>query len=458
MTAGYLLYCFLYTPNFLLSIPIVFFPLVAYRLFWISEQPNILFWGMLLQWVTAAVQLLYCNIFGISLEEKLRSTPIYSKNIEMATWLNIVGVYAFAFGMYLAVLGLRKFRVRRESLDYDPRRIIILYITISLGMYLTQGLIWVFPGLSQFLYILFYLKWGFFMITFYAIHKQAPFLRIYFYALTGFELVVGLSSFFAGQIIITVLFFGMAIVHIQPKLSIRLSLVLVVVGIILFHYLVLWSAVKREYREFVNQGTVAQSVLVSSDEARIKLFELMNKVDGKKYKDGIETLVNRLGYIQFFSACLDYVPRVVPHQYGSVYSAAFQHYLIPRILNPNKPILDDSKHTTEFTGIQLSGVKEGSSFSLGYIADAYVDFGPVFMHVLLFVLGWFFGLTYNILVRKCSNDVWIWIITSPYLLLLNINGADTHKAVGSLMLYFLSILIVKGAMTRLVESFLRPSI
>ncbi len=425
IAALYMLYCALFTPNFLISVPICIYPIFAYRLFWVDHQPNILFWGMMLQWIPASLQLLYCNVFGITLAEKVKEFQIYARNMEWATWLNIIGVYAFSLGMYLAIRGLRNIRVPKQSLLYDPRRIMILYLSLSIGIYLSQGLIWIFAGLSQFIYILFYLKWGFFLITFYIIHKRAPFLRIYFYGLTAFELVLGLSSFFAGQVIITALFLGLAIVHLQPRLSFRATTMLIVVAVVLGHYLVLWSAVKREYREYVSQGSVSQMVLVSPEEARLKLFELMGEVDQVKYREGIETLVNRLGYIQFFSACLDYVPRVVPHQYGEVYLAAVQHYLVPRFLNPDKEVLDDSKHTSRYTGIQLSGLKEGSSFSLGYIADAYVDFGPLFMHLLPW-WAFFVGLTSS-WSRGVPMIYGVWIMTGPYLLLLNVSVVDAHK-------------------------------
>lgn len=452
-----MLYCYFYTPNFWISILLILYPIFAFKLFWIDNEPNIIFWGMMLQWVPGSTQLLYCDLFGITLAEKFKDVPVFSNQIEYATWLNLLGIYTFSLGLFAAIRGLRVIRIADEVHTYQSRSILIWYVLLSVTLYLTQSLVWVFAGLSQFIYILSYIKWGFFLLVFYVVHKRAEHLRLYFYAFLLFEFVLGLSSFFAGQIIMLVLFIGLGMFHVQPKLRYGTVVILFVVGAMFLNYLVLWSAVKREYREYVSQGQITQSVLVSSEDARSKLFELMNGVDDTKYRAGIETLVNRIGYIQFFAASVDYVPRVLPYQYGDVYLSAIQHYLVPRFLNPDKVVLDDSKHTSKFTGLQLSGLKEGSSFSLGYIADAYIDFGPVFMHVLLFGVGWFFGFTYNFLVKRSLNNVWIWVITAPYLLLLNINGADTHKAIGSLLLYFLSVLIVRSVMVKLVESFLRPT-
>jgi hypothetical protein len=225
--------------------------------------------------------------------------------------------------------------------------------------------------------------------------------------------------------------------------------------ILVAHYLVLWSAVKNEYRNFVSKGKKVQIVLVTPEEASAKYIDLMTSVNAKKYQRGIELMVNRVGYIQFFAASLDYVPRKVPFQEGDIYWAAVQHNLVPRFINPNKQILDDSKHTSKYTGIKLSGREKGSSFSLGYIADAYIDFGKVGMHVVLLVMGYGFGLIYEYFVKRSPNALWQWIFTCPLLILFNINGTDTKKAIGWAVLYFLTVALIRGQLIKKIDPFLQ---
>jgi len=162
-----------------------------------------------------------------------------------------------------------------------------------------------------------------------------------------------------------------------------------------------------------------------------------------------------VGYIEFFAASLNHVPQKVPHQNGKIYLSAAQHFLIPRFLNPNKEVLDDTKHTEKYTGIRLSGTKEASSFSLGYIADAYVDFGYYFMFVLLFIMGRMFGFFFSFLVKKSPNEVWVWIFTCPFLILLNINGTDTKKAIGWILIYFATIIIVRKQLIYIVDPIMK---
>jgi hypothetical protein len=451
----YLSYCFFYTPNFYLTIPVILFPLFAFRLFWIDNQPNVLFWGMMLQWLPASTQLLYSNFLGVTLAERMKEYSFPAEMMEFATLLSTVGLFAFSIGLYLAVRKLRFSSMDILIDKYSPLGILVVYTSFSSVVYLTTNWIWAFSGFVQYIYLFFYLKWGFFLVAFYVIHKRPNNLRWYFYGFIGLEIFLGLNSFFAREILLVVMFSILGVLQIQSKLNFK-SFAFITIGVILLvNYLILWSAIKRDYREFVSNGKVTQSLMVSEEAARSKYFDLMTGVDDKQYEKGIEDFVNRLGYIQFFAACLNHVPRVVPHQDGRVYFSALQHYFVPRFLNPDKEVLDDSKHTAEFTGLKLSGAKEATSFSLGYIADAYVDFGYVYMFPLLLAFGWLFGFCYQFLVKKSINELWVWILTSPFLLLLNINGADTKKALGGLLIYFLTVAILRKYLIRIVDPFLR---
>lgn len=454
----YLSYCLLFTPNFLVSIPVAFFPLFAYKLFWIDNKPNVLFWGMMMQWLSASTQLLYCNILQITLEEKMRDTSFPAEMMEYATLLSLVALYFFAAGMFIAIRKIIIENIEDCLSNYSPKKVLILYIVISIIIYLTSTLIWAFQAAVQYIYFFFYIKWGFFLITFYIIHKKAPLLRSYLYGFIGLEILLSFTSFFAGDFLNIASFMILAIVALQPKLNARSYIVIISSAALLVHMLILWTSVKGEYRNFVSAGVSGQSVNVSRGEANEKLFDLVSNVDGPKYQEGVEKFVDRLGYIQYFGASLDYVPRVVPYQNGQIYLGAVQHYLVPRFINPDKPILDDSKHTTEFTGIQVSGMEQATSFSLGYIADAYIDFGPFYMFPLLFAFGYLFGFFYKYLAGKSPNELWVWVLTGPFFLLININGTDTKKALGWILIYFLTVAIVRKQLIKRIDPFIRERI
>ena len=215
---------------------------------------------------------------------------------------------------------------------------------------------------------------------------------------------------------------------------------------------VLWTAAKGNYRSYLNQGQNVQTVTVSKDAAREKLFELITKVDGETYKKATEDLVNRVGYVHYFAAAVRFVPARIPHEDGQVYLNAISHYLVPRFINPNKAELDDSKHTNQYTGLGVSGKNRATSFSLGSFADAYIDFGPVFMFIPIFLFGFLAGSFFKFLYRP---NIWGMIFTGPFFLLINIFGADTTKALGFMLIYFLVMAILNKRIVKIIDPMMR---
>ena len=453
----YLGYCFLFTPNFEVTLLVMLFPVLALRLLWIDGQPNVLFWGIMLQWLCSSAQLIYCNFLRITLEERAKNGIFPVDKMVDATAYSIIGIYVFTLGLFLVVKNLKHHAIDCYLLLYSPIRVLYLYIAISIIVFFTSSFIWSFPAFVQYFYFFFYIKWGFFVFAFYIVHKLSPSLRIHLYSIIAVETLFSFSSFFAANFLNLFLFSTICFIFLKPKLNIRFYFFSFITFTFLLHLLILWTSVKGDYRFFVSNGKVTQSVQVSRSEASDKLFSLITNVDKDQYERGIELLVDRIGYIQYFAATLDYVPKSKPHQNGRIYLSVLQHYLVPRFLNPDKAVLDDSRHTQEFTGIYVSGTESATSFSLGYIADAYIDFGPFFMYFFLFLFGLLFGFFFNFLHRKAPNQVWSLILTAPFMLLININGTDTHKALGWILIYFLVVSFVSNLLFKRLDPVMRET-
>jgi len=452
---GYLTYCLFFTPNFWTTLPVALYPLFAFRLLWVDKQPNVLFFGMMMQWLSASTQILYSNIINITLEERVKDTAFPGYEMDNATVLSLTGLFFFTFGLYWVIRKIQLKTIDEALSFYSPKKVLRVYVCVSVTIYFTQGIIWNFPSVVQYFYFFFFIKWGFFIVAFYIIHKKAPLLRTSLYGILTVEVLLSFASFFAGEFVNIASFIVLGFILLQPKLTIRSYLFIAIGGGCVLYFLILWSAVKPEYRSYVSNGQLGQSVQVSRFDANSKLYDLITNVNDDQYSHAIETFVDRLGYIQYFAASLDHVPKNVPYQNGTIYLSAVQHYLVPRFLNPNKAVLDDSKHTTEFTGIQVSGAETATSFSLGYIADAYIDFGPIYMNLILFAFGGVFGFFYRYLYTKSINEFWVWIVTAPFFLLININGADTKKALGWILIYFLVVAIVRKQLTKRIDPLMR---
>lgn len=446
---------FLWSPNILICIPLLLYIPFVYKLFFIKGNLNVLFWGLLYQWLTISIQAFYCSVMGISLNDLFVNSVFPAKLMEYTGFLSVIGVYSFTLGIYLALKRTKIVVLEKIWESYDPKRILSTYVIVSVVISVNQIAIWNFPGLVQYFYFFFYIKWGFFLVAFTAVFKRAPHLKIFLYLIIGFEFVLGLSSFFASSFTYILLFSLIAYSSINRKISYQKGVLFLMMGILLFHMAVLWTAAKGNYRTYVNQGKGTQTVTVSQEEARNKLLELIVQIDDVTYTKALEDVINRIGYLQYFAAAVRFVPAKVPFEDGKIYAAAIGHYLVPRFINPDKAELDDSKHTNQYTGLGVSGRNRGTSFSLGSFADAYIDFGPTFMYIPIFLFGYLIGHFYRYLYRP---NIWGLIFTGPFFLLINIFGADTAKALGFILIYFIVMAVLNKRIVKLVDPMMRAKV
>jgi len=103
-----------------------------------------------------------------------------------------------------------------------------------------------------------------------------------------------------------------------------------------------------------------------------------------------EGLVARVSYVTFFSRTLEYIPAKQPHAAGELLQMALTNAFMPRFLFPDKPVLpSDSYYTRRFTGLLVT--EEGTSISIGYMAEFYADWGLGGMFLSILLYGFLMG-------------------------------------------------------------------
>jgi hypothetical protein len=210
------------------------------------------------------------------------------------------------------------------------------------------------------------------------------------------EAIYGLFGYFSAFKTVFI-FVGLAVLFVRTRVSARrIALAMVIAGLLVAMGVV-WTAIKKDYRSFANQGTGQQTVSVSPQEQLLLLPELIGNQTTDSLGDAARNLLERIGYVNFFALAIDYVPAVAPHEDGALWLGAIRHIFVPRLIDPAKPQLDDSEETTRYTGRVVSGLEAGTSIGLGYIAESYVDFGPVLMFVPILALGMLVGRAYRFL-------------------------------------------------------------
>jgi hypothetical protein len=297
-------------------------------------------------------------------------------------------------------LSLRQFTNYANELSID--KTFRVYVVGFFAMNALTGIAFLIPSLTQIIFSLGNIKWFLFLLFgFQSILKNRK--RKEFYIFCALEFAMGFYSYFSDFKTI-VFFIGFLFICLIAYVRFNQMLVVLCSLIILIFAGIFWTSVKGEYRSFLNKGSKSQSVQVEKGEALNKLVELSQNRDEKSFDDATGNFLERLQYTFHLAKAMDRVPSVIPYQNGANWGATFEFVFTPRVLNPDKAVYDASKKASKFTGIQYAGVKKGTSVSLGYFADGYLDFGYVGMFIPLLILGFIYGKSYFYFIKKSSNN------------------------------------------------------
>jgi hypothetical protein len=437
----------LYTITSLLLIPFFI------ALLWRRGEPPVLLVGTLMQWLTITIKVFYADYLGKPFLELHR----FKEQIDKTFILSLLGLIAFTIGAHLAVKHIQfKNKLQlflKDIFSYDTRKTIYAYLLVAFFLPAIRLMAYVVPGLNQPLLKVVELKWSFFFLLFAILYLKKENVRI-FYLILLFEVILGFTGYFSSFkefLILTLVCF----LTFNIRLNISQYLLIGIAGMVAFNLSVIWTYVKPAYRQYLSGGQQAQIVTVSSTEALYKLNDLIANMSEEDFDESIVGLVDRVSYIDFFSASVDYVPAFLPHQNGKIWSESVQHVLLPRLLFPSKAIIDDSEQTAKYTGLYISGRDTGTSISLGYMAESYIDFGEVYMFFPIFLLGYLIGLIYKYLITHAYNILWGKALVIPLYFSVNVNGFASIKIVGGLIMYFLVALLVNKYVFPIVDKALR---
>src|SRR5207253_10963693 len=101
----------------------------------------------------------------------------------------------------------------------------------------------------------------------------------------------------------------------------RLALTLVIAATV-FCLGIVWTAIKQDYREFLNAGTNEQVVNVTAVESVDRLTDLVAKLNWQDISDGLDALILRVSYTQFFAQAMINVPTAIPYEGGKLWTEA----------------------------------------------------------------------------------------------------------------------------------------
>ncbi|WP_304062848.1 hypothetical protein [Pedobacter glucosidilyticus] len=431
--------------NPLHTIVAVIAPFILIKLSWKSNEAPILFTALMTQYMAISVKVFYANYSNLAFDDiSLHRYPDY---INEAYFWGMGGLISLALGIHFAVRGFKHANntsILAASHQFNGDKLGRLYLLLAIAYPILFKLSFSLGGLQQPLSKLIEFKWAlFFIFMIYAFYKNE---KKMFLWIASLELLFSFTGFFSGfKDYFLILFIGMVLVYGQ-NLRLQNIIPLGVTLIVGFYTLMIWQYVKPTYREFLNAGSTSQVSVRGTGESLTKLYDLVTAIDSTGIKEGFEATVNRLSYIEFLSGTMGHVPYQLEHTNGELWLGAVERVLKPRILFPEKAAIDDSEKARLYTGQDYSGSESGTSISLGYFAESYVDFGRAGMLLILLVFGFVIGSIYRYILKQSPDLLIGTALTIPLFFVIFNYEKALDKIFGALFMY----LIIYLAFNRLV--------
>jgi hypothetical protein len=390
-------------PNVALALMSIAVLIVGCMLLWRPGESPILLFAFAFPWVQGSIAIFHANWLGISITDY---APLIG-DIKAAIVISLAGLATLAAGMRLGagpqraqdVLGLREM-----ALSKPMERWFRLYAIAWVTSFFALNFAWVVPGLSQPMLALAAMRWAFFFMLAFAYFVRGPGGGRLFPMVFLFELATSVGGYFSDfKTVFFVTLFAALASRIRLSLRALLGCGALVIAVVALG--IVWSSIKGEYRTFVSGGHAQQIVTVDYLTRLGKLADLVGNLDGEALANGADQFLRRVSYVEYFGAVLVYVPTDQPHTQGAILWDSVVRPFMPRMFFADKEVIDDTARTNLYTG-GLAGTSEATSISLGYIAEAYIDFGEFGMFAALFAIGVFYGAICRMFLRwKASSGL-----------------------------------------------------
>ena len=434
--------------------------MVGIKLLWRPGEPPILLLIFAYQWIQTSIGLFYGNLLGLDVAHWSE----HGGQHNQAILLTLISLTVLSLSIRLAigpqVPGLSQ-RIRGYILDYP----LTSWFAVYVGAWIfSQVCLLIAPlsrGWYQPLLFLSQFRWAaFFLLTVasFAQPKRRKIFWIAAFTLEFLQSIGGYFSSFSDVFLYTIV--GLAASNV--KLSLRSLVPLAIAGVALVFTGIVWSGIKADYRGYVSNGAKDQTVRVGTAEKFAMIQRLIGEMDAHRFGESTDIMVTRLMYFEFFGVILDRVPAAQPYTGGEIWGAATLSPFTPRLLFPNKPVIDDTKLTEKYTGIHVAAWGYGVSISMGYIAEAYIDFGPELMFAAIAVLGLYMGGLYRWLLGQKGSKVALGAALAPMALMpAHLLESSSLKVIPPLVLSLIGcwfiLSVLSKQMARLQSSRQRPA-
>jgi len=336
---------------------------------------------------------IFARVLQAVVDNESMANGLYGPTVERAYWYMLAGLVVMALAVRL-VLGNLKPPTggdRTAHLEWRPLDLFSLYIGmlfLAVGCRFASFLV---PALDQPLDAVSRLKIVLLFTLFSTVMMTGRNTNLLWGAV-ALEIVLGftgLLSDFRG------VFIYLAIAALAARVPLKGTTVAAGLGCagFLIFLALFWTSVKAEYREFATGSSDSQNVKVAIDDRFSYLGNRLLSPEAIDWNLASYALLARLAYTDIFGSVIGVQETAPDQEFVRQWQDAVEHVFKPRFLFPGKaPLSDTEVYVRLARGDAAAEARLGTSISVGYVAENFVDFGFPGMLGGLFVLGLMYGL------------------------------------------------------------------
>lgn len=378
--------------------------IVILRNLWKPFTPPVLLFFILFHWIQVFASILYADFMKQTIDVLFESG-----DTEFLFTMTFIQLIIIAFFLQLFIKsGARRlidFEVlKAEAAKIKTRNVIIGYFVSLALLPLLSSIFRNNSSALQLLSSFAIIKHVFTALLIFILLLKKTDNRWLIVGILILDFILSFASFFSDfkTILIMVI---MIYYTVNPYLRKTAAYRMVPVIFVLVAFFSFWSFIKGEYRNFLNQGAGQQVVNVSNTEALTYLFNRLGDFNTTALGEGLTLFIHRAQYMERYAEVYARVPSTVPHQDGADLAQALEFLLIPRFINEDKGMKDASQRTSYYTGKTFSTAAQGTSISMGYFCDLYIDYGLYLMIIPLLGFMAIIGYVYKRIIKLQNYNI-----------------------------------------------------
>lgn len=358
-----------------------FTPWLILRLVGTPTMPAAIAYYLLSQWLQV-----FARAFLALVDGEPMANSIYGPWVANAYWYMLASTVTLAFACKVVLGGIQPPTEENWSahLYWRPVDVFLVYLGSNLitqftGLTFGGALFQFFDAIARFKIMAAFLLFTSVM----AVSRGWPFL----FAVLGTEILSGMTGLL-GDFRGVFVFLGTAALATQIKWTAKTTGYATLATSALVALALFWTSVKVEYRDMATGGAESQALQTSlGDRAGYMVSRLFNAAN-IDWGQASKALLERLAYVDITGLVINVDLASSEQPKRSQWGDAVAHVFQPRFLFPEKQALSDTDVFIRLTKADvLENMRGGTSISVGYMAENYVDFGFPGMLGGVFAIG-----------------------------------------------------------------------